>query len=82
MVAHFIHEIDIAATSAAEAPDGATELFSDRFLFFLIVAGGLLAQGHGYGLTARKLSTNPLAKTLTGKLSVRTCALRWALRRP
>jgi len=27
MVAHFIHEIDIAATSAAEAPDGATELF-------------------------------------------------------
>jgi len=25
MVAHFIHEIDIAATSAAEAPDGATE---------------------------------------------------------
>ena len=42
MVAHVIHGMDTAATSAAEAPGGAAELNFRRFLFSSIVAGSPL----------------------------------------
>jgi len=56
---------------------------SDAFSFHQLWPAARSAQGHGYGLTARKLFHNSARKKRSrGKLSVRTIALRWALRRP
>lgn len=72
MVAHFIHGIDSPRPVQRKRLTALLNYFSDRFLFYQLWPTARSAQGHGCGLTARKLFHESARKKRSrGKLSVR-----------